>query len=392
MPANPSSARCARDDQRLRALIARRAAATPGLRERLAQAGEQNTDAIGVLRKSDVAALQASRPPDGGLFSQGFRPEALFFSPGGILEPRLPSAVQRLAELLGACGFAAGDRVLNGFSYHFTPAGLLFHEALARLGCCVLPTGPQNIELQAQFGLRAGANGFVGIASHLRLLLDHPAAAGLKIRVAMAGAEPLAENIRADLASRHGVACFDLYGFAEAGIIARGCPQGAGLHLHADAIAEVVDPQSGAGLAEGEAGELVISLDNPEFPLLRFGTGDLVRLNRTGCPCGESHTLQLLGRCGNSVRVKGMLLHEAQLREFAHAAGVSGCQVVVQRDDQQRDRLTVSVSSVPPLGEQQAQQAFRGSCRLKPDLFGVNAQVAAGSFQIIDARRAEPAP
>ena len=394
MTAPPSAADGAPDDQRLRALLARHAPTTPGVRERLGHAGhagDQAGAAIGVLRKADLAALQAARPPDGGLFSDGFEPEALFFSPGGILEPRVPRAVERLAELLGACGFAAGDRVLNGFNYHFTPAGLLFHEALARLGCCVLPAGPQNLELQAQFALRAGANGFVGIASHLHLLLGHPAAAGLKIRIAMAGAEPLAEDIRAQLSSRHGVACFDLYGFAEGGIIARGCAQGPGLHLHADAIAEVIDPQSDVPLAEGEAGELVISLDNPGFPLLRFGTGDLVRLSAARCACGEPYSLQLLGRCGNSVRVKGMLLHEAQLREFAQAAGVRGCEVVVQRDDQQRDRLALSVSSAPALGEQETQQAFRSSCRLKPDFFRVNAELAAGSFRIIDARRPEAA-
>jgi phenylacetate-CoA ligase len=336
--------------------------------------------------------MQRATPPDGGVIERGFEPQALFYSPSGVVEPHLPRAVARLAQLLALAGFTAGDRVLNGFSYHFTPAGLLFHDALVHLGCCALPIGPQNLQLQAEFALRARANAFVGVASHLRLLLDSEGAGDLKITVAMAGAEPLAQSIRDDLMQRHGVRCADMYGFAEAGIIATGGGANGVLELHEDVVAEILDPQTLERLPDGGAGEFVVSLDNPGFPLLRFATGDLARLLPREDGDERGRRMVLLGRTGHSVRVKGMLLHEAQLRDFAQRAGVGACRVSVSRDGRGLDRISVAVGAPAPGSEEEMLQAFYGACRLKASGVQVNADVESGTFMIRDERNGESAP
>lgn len=394
LPTGPS-ARSQSDAERVRAIIARYAAGAPNLAARAAVAGPQPSwDAIGripVLRKTDLPALQAANPPDGGLLVAGFLPQALFYSPSDVVEPHLPSAAERLAQLLALTGFRAGDRVLNGFSYHFTPAGLLFHDALVRMGCCVLPTGPQNLQLQAGFARRAGANGFVGVASHLRLLLDSEGAAGLRIGVAMAGAEPLAQAVRADLRARHGVHCADMYGFAEAGIIATGTGIDGELQLHGDVVAEILDPETLERLPDGAAGEFVVSLDNPGFPLLRFATGDLARL--LPCDAGDEpgRRMVLLGRTGNSVRAKGMLLHEAQLRDFAQRAGASACRVSVSRDARGLDRISLHVKAATPAAPETVLEQFFAACRIKAATVQADDALADGTFLIRDERHEETA-
>lgn len=367
------------NNSRIGELIARHAPVTSEWRARL-----DGSARVAVLAKSRIAAMQRAAPPYGGMASDGFRPTASFLSPGGAIEPMLPRAVERLAGLLAGVGFEGGDVVLNGFGYHFTPAGLLFHEALVQLGCQVLPVGPQNIELQAEFARRMRATAFVGIASHLKILLEQ--AGDLEIRVAMAGAEPHGGAVRTQLRERWGVRCADLYGFAEAGIVAASCAPGDTLHFHPDLIAEVVEPTSGEPLADGEAGELVASIDNPGFPLLRLGTGDLVRIDTQACLCGRGRGFHVLGRVGASVRVKGMLLHQDQLRGVLKATGALACRIEVTRA-QDRDAIALYVkASNGALQAEALNEAFRSHCRLGADRIVADATLADGDCLVADLR------
>ncbi|MGZ5129873.1 MAG: phenylacetate--CoA ligase family protein [Caldimonas sp.] len=381
-----------------RQLIGRHAGRVPEMAARLARAGIAPGDLsdaeafsrVPLLRKSALHDLQTAAPPWGGLLADGFRPEACFLSPGAIVEPLVPRMVERLAEMLQAAGFGAAHTVLNGFNYHYTPAGLLFHSALNRAGCSVLPAGPQDTTLQGEFALALGANAFVGIASHLKILFEQQP--GLAIRLAMAGAEPHGEAIRTALSEHHGVRCIDMYGFAEGGVVAATCAEAGALHLHGDVLAEVLDPASGEGLADGSPGELVVSLDNPGFPLLRFATGDLVQIETGVCACRRSGVLRLLGRADQSARVKGMLLHPSQLRRFLAAAGASACRVEVSRLDG-RDRVAVAVRpGEVGLDMARLDAAFRAACRLRADSVAIDAALAADSCAIEDLRQAAPRP
>lgn len=376
----------------LRPLVDAHARSVFEIAARLGKAGfgaassDEELAQLPLLRKSALCALQAQRPPWGGMLADGFVPTAAFLSSGGVVEPLVPRMVERLAELLHEAGFGPGLIVLNGFGYHVTPAGMLFHEALVRAGCTVLPGGPQNTATLVDYARALGATAFVGIASQLKILFEQ--APGLAIRLAMAGAEPHGEAVRAELAARHGVRCIDMYGFAEGGIVAASCAEAGALHLHADVIAEVLQPDSGSDVPPGGDGELVVSLDNPGFPLLRFATGDLVRLDPARCACGRSGWLQILGRVDHSVRVRGMLLHASQLQRFAGAVGATGCAVTVTRRGD-RDHIAVALrpgaAPLPDAGSLTA--AFRAACRVRADAFQADAALAAEAFAIDDGRR-----
>lgn len=376
-------------------LIRARAQRVPEIAGRLAQAGIDPgapPDAaalrrVPLLRKSALRELQATAPPWGGMLEDGWAPSAAFLSPGRIVEPLVPRMVDRLAGMLREAGFGPEHIVLNGFSYHVTPAGMLFHEALVCAGCRVLPGGPQNTATLVEYAQALGANAFVGIASHLNILFE--AEPTLAIRLAMAGAEPNADAIRASLQRRHGVRCVDMYGFAEAGILAVSCAAAGALHLHADVHAEVLDPASGEAVAPGAAGEFVVSLDNPGFPLLRFANGDWIRIDPRACACGRVGTLHVLGRADQSVRVKGMLLHPSQLREFMTAAGAEACRAAVTRPGD-RDRIHVAVrpGSATPVESGALEDRFRDACRISADAIEIDSALPSGSCVLEDRRQA----
>ena len=242
--------------------------------------------ALPVLDKSKLATLQEAAPPFGGTAPPTTGSGCLFLSPGDIMEPDLPAAEARLAAFFRRSGLGPDDVVLNGFSYHLTPAGLLFHNALLQAGCRVLPAGPQNTDAALTLAARAGATGFVGITSHLKLLFARAEERGmdLKLRIAFAGGEPFGGPIRAELAARHGVTCLDFYGSADLGVVAGERAGQPGFVLFHGVVAEILDPATNTRLSAGEPGHLVLSVDNPNYPMLRLGTGDIAALAPDGTP------------------------------------------------------------------------------------------------------------
>lgn len=333
-----------------------------------------------VLRKSEFVQLQSSHPPLGGLAPEPLGPgHTLYISPGGILEPDLPSAERRLADLLAAAGMRPDDIVLNGFNYHFTPAGQLFQGALKRLGATCLPGGPQNTELLIQFMQRTRATGFVGIGSHLKVLIQRAEAAGLVVgsdlplRIALVGAEPNAHALRAELRGRYGIHCFDLYGTADVGLVAGDCSAHEGLHIHPEVLVEVVDPVSGERLPDGQVGELVMTVNNPEYPMLRYATGDLCSVLPAPCHCGDTRQRisAIVGRADRSARVRGMLLYEHEIRQLlTRQPDVQHCRIDLTRHDDRdhvRCRLMTSGGLWDDDRREAFSQAFRQACRLRLD-------------------------
>jgi phenylacetate-CoA ligase len=395
-------------DARLAQLVSRHWQRSGDVTDRLAQAGysaDQPPDwdtvqRVPVRAKASLAELQQRGAQLGGLVPADVSAGAWFYSPGGLVEPLIARAVERLAEQLRAAGFNASDRVLNGFAYHFTPAGVLFHEALRRLGAAVLPIGPLHVAMAAEFAARAHATAFVGIASHLVLLLEQidqlpQNVPRPRLRVALAGTEPFGDEARRRIERSWGTVCFDLYGTAESGIVALECGQHNGLHLHPDVLWEVLDPLDGARVQAGRVGELVLTIDSDELPLLRFGTGDLVRVDTEPCACGSMAPRVLVqGRVGNSARVRGMLLHASQLRAFAERAGaLAACRVTLERAHG-RDTIVVAwcaaADSAPPAPQTFA-DLFRDACRLRADRFDEDRTLLAGAFELLDRRQAADA-
>jgi phenylacetate-CoA ligase len=207
--------------------------------------------------------------------------------------------------------------------------------------------------------------------------------------LALAGGEPFGDAVRQHISERWGIACFDIYGTAEAGIIAVECEQHHGLHLHPDVLYELLDPVSGARAAPGEPAELVLSVDTDELPLLRFGTGDIVRMETAACACGRrTPRLTVQGRVGDSVRVRGMLLHASQLRAFAQRADAAACRVTIRRQNG-NDELVVmwrGKQSAEPPSPAVLDAAFRDACRLRADRFDEAPSLPDGEFALIDER------
>ena len=313
----------------IHSLIVHLADQAPGFAARLSRAGltpdevhtPEDLNAIPVLRKDDMVAIQAA----GGLFG-GFlacQPEDLrriYQSPGPIYdpEPERPD-YWRWAPALRAAGFGPGDLVLNAFSYHLTPAGAMFEEGLRAVGCTVIPGGVGNQEQQVQALHDLGVSGYVGLPSYLKALLDRAETLGLSLRVekAFVTAEPLPPSLRQYLNAR-GVAVRQGYGTAECGNLGYECEQQAGWHIPEGILVQICDLNTGQPLPEGKSGEIVVTLDNPDYALVRFGTGDLSALNAEPCPCGipTPRLVGWLGRVGEAVKVRGMFLHPHQLREM----------------------------------------------------------------------------
>jgi phenylacetate-CoA ligase len=280
-----------------------------------------------LTRKSELIELQRQDPPFGGFVAvptAGLR--RVFMSPGPIYEPegRRPD-YWRFARALFAAGFRPGDLVHNAFSYHLTPAGAMVESGAEALGCPVIPAGTGQTEQQ----LRAIADlrpvGYVGTPSFLKVLLDRAASEGCDVaslRKALVGAEALPSALRAEFRSR-GLAVLQCYGTADIGIIAYETldPDGNpcdGMVLDEGIILELVLPGTGEPVPPGEVGEVVVTTLTPEYPLIRFATGDLSAMLAGPSPCGRTnHRIKgWLGRADQTTKVRGMFVHPEQIAEI----------------------------------------------------------------------------
>lgn len=333
-------------------------AKAPGVRRRLERAGLGPKDIRGVgdlakipvIRKHEMPDLQKADPPFGGFCTVPLaKIRKIFVSPGPILEPMGPELGAWHAETgLFAGGFRPGDIVLDTFLYHLVPAAHELDEALNLIGCAVVPTGVGNTDTQVVVAKAVGATGYVGTPSFLMTILKRAADMGvvrLPFQVAQVGAEPLPESLRRQFEEEHGIMTRQGFGTADLGMIAYECAEKSGFHLSEDAITQVCDPQTGTPLADGQIGEIVATVNNHTYPMIRFSTGDLTIIDAAPCPCGRTSARMLgwRGRADEVTKVRGMFIHPRQADEVAaRARGVERFQVVVGREGHQ-DSLTFRV-------------------------------------------------
>ncbi len=283
--------------------------------------------ALPVTRKSDLGALQAAERPLGGLNATPVEKLAkLFMSPGPIYEPEgRAKNWWRTARALFAGGFRAGDRVANTFAYHFTPAGSMMESGALALGCTVLPAGVGQTELQATAIRDLGIGAYIGTPSFLKLIVDK--ADELKVDIsslvkAHVGAEYLPPALREAMTAR-GIRITQSYGSADLGSIAYEsfAPGGAvnpGMILDEGLLLEIVRPGTGDPVPDGEVGEVVITTFNRDYPLIRFGTGDLSAVLPGTSPCGRTNTRirGWMGRADQSTKVRAMFVTPKQVDEI----------------------------------------------------------------------------
>ncbi len=365
-------------DERIRALIAYAYERAPAFRDRLDSAGvapdeiqsAADLSKIPVMPKDDLIELQRNAPPFGGLLTVD--PATLpriYISPGPIYDPQpLPdeeNAEHALAPFR-AVGLEAGDRVLNTFMYHLTPAGLLVDTALRALGATVIPTGPGNTDLQVMMIMGLNVSGYVGTPSFLAILLDKAAEMGIPpqaipIKKALFSAEPYTPSQRARFEGDHGMQTTSAYGTADLGFIGYTKASVTGFCLMNSIYVETVDPETGQSVEPGSVGEIVVTTFNKSYPLIRFGTGDLGALAPQPDPnCdGSQQLLGLFGRSGDAIKVRGMFLHPNQiLAAMSRIDAVKHAQAVITRVDN-RDVVTVRVETHPDKPQTDIDEAVR---------------------------------
>jgi len=352
-----------------------------------------------LTRKSDLIELQRREPPFGGFAAVPVSAlRRVFVSPGPIYEPegRRPD-FGRFARALFAAGFRAGDLVHNTFSYHMTPAGAMVESAAAALGCPVIPAGIGQTEQQLRVIADLQPVAYVGTPSFLKILLDRAASEGSdasSLKKAMVGAEALPASLRAELRG-HGLSVLQSYGTADLGVIAyesigpdgEVCP---GMVLDEGIIVELVVPGTGDPVEPGEAGEVVVTTLTPEYPLIRFATGDLSAILPGPSPCGRTNQRirGWLGRADQTTKVRGLFVHPEQVAEILRRhKSIRRARLVVEQPVG-RDEMTLLVE-----GEESADEAARiaETVQAVTKLRGAVNRVPAGSLpgdgKLIEDRR-----
>lgn len=351
-----------------------------------------------ILRKDGLAAVQAENLPFGGLNAIAVEKLArVFMSPGNIYDPQGDTPdFWRFAPALAAAGFRAGDLVQNTFSYHMTPAGFMFDSALRHLGCVVVPAGVGQTELQVRMAADLGVTGYTGTPSFLHTLLTKARELNtpLKIEVAFVTGEMLPPSLRAELETDFGVRVLQGYGTADLGLIAYECAEKDGLHLHPECIVELLDIETGQPAEPGQPGEIVATLFDQAYPLIRFAAGDISSWKEAAiCPCGRTapKLSGLLGRVGDAVKVKGMFIRGTQIDGVMKAfPEILRYQAVVTRE-QHQDQLRYIVeladgASNEGLAERLA-DALKDQVKVRGEVEIVAASTVAQGAKKIDDRR-----
>ncbi|QIE57549.1 phenylacetate--CoA ligase [Pikeienuella piscinae] len=336
-------------------LIAGAMGAAPGLASHLdgvdpaAVADLNGLAKLPVLRKSDLHAAQKAAPPFGGFARPPGATHHVFQSPGPIYEPGGTGRDWwRMGRSLFAAGIGPGDIVQNCFSYHLTPAGMMFENGAAAVGASVLPAGTGQTELQAQAAADIGVTAYTGTPDYLKVILDKAAELGLdlsRLKKAVVGGGALFPSLRAEYAER-GITCLQGYGTADLGSIAYESPgpDGAveGMVVDEGVLVEVVTPGTGDPVAEGEVGEVVVTTFNLDYPLIRFATGDLSAVLPGESPCGRTNMRikGWMGRADQTAKVKGMFVRPEQVATLvARHDEVLKARVIVTRSGEQDSML-----------------------------------------------------
>ncbi len=337
-----------------------------------------------VLPKADLVALQKDNPPFGGLnVIPAGKAKRLQMSPGPLFEPEGHGKdFASSARALFAAGFRSGDIVHNSFSYHLTPGAYILEEGAIALGCAVIPGGVGNTEHQLEAIAHYKPVGFVGTPDFLKILLDTAEKTGKdasSFKRALVSGAALPNSLRDELGKR-GVAVLQCYATAELGVIAYESEAREGMIVNESVIVEIVRPGTGDPVAEGEAGEVVVTSFNPDYPMIRLGTGDLSALLPGYSPCGRTNMRikGWMGRADQTAKIKGMFVHPKQVAKVAaRHPELKRLRLVVGRENEQ-DTMTLMAESATR--EASLEAAIAATLQSVTKLKGIVKLVAPGEL------------
>ena len=331
-----------------------------------------------VTRKSDLVELQRTNLPFGGMTAVPVSQLAhVFASPGPIYDPQSDMKdFWGFARALFAAGFRAGELVHNTFSYHFTPAGFMMDLAAQALGCPVVPAGVGQTELQVSTIADLKPVCYVGTPSFLKIILEKADEMGKDVgslKKAAVGGEAFLPSVR-QLLSERGISGYQSYGTADLGLIAYETEAREGLVIDEAVIVEIVRPGTADPVRGDEVGEVVVSTLTPEYPLIRFATGDLSAWLPGPSPCGRTNMRikGWMGRADQTTKVKGMFVRPSQVNEVAKRhPEILRVRLTVTHDAGDNDTMTlqVEIDGRPPEGlAARIAESVREVCKLRSDV------------------------
>ena len=334
-----------------------------------------------VTRKSELLARQqasraAGRDAFGGFSAirYGAAMPRLYASPGPIYEPEGTGRdYWRAARAMFAAGFRAGDLAHNAFSYHMTPGAFIMESGAHAVGCTVFPAGTGQTEQQLQAIAELKPQAYLGTPSFLRILVEKAQEAGVDIRgltKGLVGGEAFPPSLR-DWFTERGMAIYQSYATADVGLIAYETASREGLVLDENVIVEIVRPGTGDPVSEGEVGEIVVTVLGPDYPLIRFGTGDLSAVLPGACPTGRTNTRikGWLGRADQTTKIRGMFVHPGQVAEIVKRfPEVSRARLVVS-GEMANDQMKLLVESAAAQGlSERVAEVVRDVTKLRGDV------------------------
>ncbi len=354
-----------------------------------------------VTRKSNLKQIQATSLPFGGLNMTPARELArIFMSPGPIFDPQARSANWGgFARVLNALGVRQGQLLQNCFSYHFTPAAFMIEAACASLGCTVIPagTGQTDMQLQAIQNLRPEI--YAGAPSFLKIILELAHAKGVDIsslRYALVSGEALPESLRKHLRALGVPQVLQAYGIADVGCVAYETSNEnivhPGMILEEQLLLEIVKPGSGELVDEGDIGEVLITSFHPEYPLIRFATGDLSAVLPGISPCGRTNTRirGWLGRADQSTKVRAMFVHPAQVGEIMQRhVQIHKARLVISSDNGNDNMVLFCEVNDPLTVDQvaQIQATVRDITKLRGEVKGLSPGSLPSDGKVIEDAR-----
>ncbi|PLX80612.1 MAG: AMP-dependent synthetase [Desulfuromonas sp.] len=348
-----------------------------------------------LTRKEELIEQQKADPPFGGLVTAR-APELnrVFVSPGPIYEPgSRREDFWRFARALFSAGFRAGDLLHNCFAYHFTPAGAMVESGAHALGCTVFAAGPGQLEGQVQAIADLKPDGYVGTPSFLKMILDHGDESGCDLSSlgkALVSGEYLPPALRNAMRER-GIPVLQCYATADLGLLAYESDACEGMIVDEGVILEIVRPGTGDPLPEGEVGEVIVTTLSPEYPLIRFATGDLSAILPGASPCGRTNRRikGWMGRADQTAKVRGMFVRPSQvaqvLRRFP--AITKGRMVIDRVDDADRMRLHCEIDPLPEGFTEVVTAAIREVCNLRGEVVPAPVGSLPNDGKVIDDLR-----
>jgi phenylacetate-CoA ligase len=391
-------------------------AALPGLiahaQKRSTALGEilQGVDASSVISRAALARLPVTRKHElldrqkarraedafGGFSTivRGPQMKRIYASPGPIYEPEGVAAdYWRAARAMFAAGFRSGDLVHNAFSYHMTPGAFIMESGAHAVGCTVFPAGTGQTEQQLQAVAELRPVAYMGTPSFLRILVEKAQEAGSDItslRKGLVGGEAFPPSLCQWFTER-GMAIYQSYATADLGLIAYETASRQGLVLDEGVIVEIVRPGTGDPVPEGEVGELVVTSLNPDYPLVRFGTGDLSAILAGTCPTDRTNTRikGWMGRADQTTKIRGMFVHPSQVADIARRfPEVLKARLVVS-GEMANDQMTLRVeaASAPQGLDTRIGEAIRDVTKLRGDVELVSPGTLPNDGKVIEDAR-----